>query len=298
MSFGTPAPDELQPTEFVFTTENLERAQTIIGRYPPGKQQSAMIPLLDLAQRQHDNWLPRVAMDYVADLLEVPRIRAYEVASFYTMFNKAPVGKHFLQVCTTTPCWLSGSGDVLRAIKDRAGATPGHNSPDGEFTCVEVECLGACVNAPMMQVNDDYFEDLDYDRTCALIDALKAGKAPPAGSLTGRHGAEAQAGSTSLLAMREALLAARAAEAAAPAEPAAAPQPVAGAPSEDAPTKPKAAQARSGGTKATARKTDGTTRTRKTAKPAAADEGASKAPAGDDQSPAGDQSPADDQSKE
>ena len=289
MSFGTPAPDELQPTEFVFTAENLERAQTIIARYPPGKQQSAMIPLLDLAQRQHDNWLPRVAMDYVADFLEVPRIRAYEVASFYTMFNKAPVGKHFLQVCTTTPCWLSGSGDVLRAIKDRTGATPGHGSADGDFTCVEVECLGACVNAPMMQVNDDYFEDLDYDRTCALIDALKAGNAPPAGSLTGRHGSEAQAGSTSLLAMREALLAAGAA--AAPAEPAA-PEPVADAPKEDGAAEPKAARSRSGAAKSTARKSGAPTRTRKTTKPAAADDGAPEAP------PADDQSPTDVQSKE
>ena len=108
------------------------------------------MPLLDLAQRQHDNWLPRAAMDYVADFLEVPRIRAYEVATFYTMFNKKPVGKWLLQVCTTTPCWLCGSNDVLRAIKDKIGTTPGHDSEDGQFTVVEVECLGACVNAPML----------------------------------------------------------------------------------------------------------------------------------------------------
>lgn len=198
MSFGRPAPDDQQPADFTFTEENLRRANTIIARYPPGKEQSAIIPLLDLAQRQHDNWLPRVAMDYVADLLEVPRIRAYEVASFYTMFNKAPVGRHMVQVCTTTPCWLCGSNDILKAIEDKTGVKPGDSSADGEWTVVEVECLGACVNAPMVQINDDYFEDLDYERMCALIDQLKAGKKPVLGSQTGRQGAMAADGPTTM----------------------------------------------------------------------------------------------------
>lgn len=202
MSFGEPAPEHLQPASFAFTPENLERARQIIAKYPPGRQRSAVIPLLDLAQRQHDNWLPRAAMDAIADLLEVPRIRVYEVASFYTMFNKAPVGRHFVQVCTTTPCWLMGSNDVLRAIADKTGLKPGEASADGSFSVVEVECLGACVNAPMVQVNDDYFEDLDYDRTCALIDDLKSGARPKIGSQTGRHGSQAQAGPTSLQARR------------------------------------------------------------------------------------------------
>ena len=199
MSHGTPAPDDQQPDHFEFTGENLERAKTIIAKYPEGRQQSAVLPLLDIAQRQNDNWLPRAAMDYVADLLEMPRIRAYEVASFYTMFNKAPVGRHLIMVCTTTPCWLCGSNDVLRAIEDETGLKPGQNGDDGMFSVVEVECAGACVNAPMVQINDDYYEDLNYDRMVELIDALKDGKTPTAGSQTGRHGSQAQAGPTSLM---------------------------------------------------------------------------------------------------
>lgn len=199
MSHGTPAPDELQPDHFEFTAENLERANRIIAKYPDGRQQSAVIPLLEIAQRQNDNWLPRAAMDYVADLLEIPPIRAYEVASFYTMFNKAPVGRHLIMVCTTTPCWLCGSDDVLRAIEDKTGLKPGQNGADGMFSVVEVECAGACVNAPMVQINDLYYEDLDYDRMCTLIDALKAGNKPSPGSQIGRRGSQAQAGPTSLL---------------------------------------------------------------------------------------------------
>ena len=199
MTANAVAPDDLQPASFEFTTENLERARIIIGRYPDGRQQSAVIPLLDIAQRQYQNWLPRAAMDYVADLLEMPRIKVYEVATFYTMFNLSPVGKHFLQVCTTTPCWLCGSDDVLRAIKDKTGASPGHTSEDGEFTVIEVECLGACCNAPMVQVNDDYYEDLDYELTCRLIDGLRRGEAPKVGSMTGRRGSQAIGGPTTLL---------------------------------------------------------------------------------------------------
>lgn len=199
MSFGTPAPEDQQPKSFEFSAENLERANKIIAKYPDGRQQSAVIALLDLAQRQNGNWLPRAAMDYVADLLEIPPIRAYEVASFYTMFNKAPVGRNFIQVCTTTPCWLCGSADVLRAIEDKTGVKPGGFSEDGEFSVVEVECMGACVNAPMVQIGDDYFEDLDYDRMCRLIDDLKEGKELKPGSQTGRHGSQAQAGPTSLM---------------------------------------------------------------------------------------------------
>ncbi|MCA8908796.1 MAG: NADH-quinone oxidoreductase subunit NuoE [Rhodospirillaceae bacterium] len=209
MSFGHAAPREMQPDSFVFTDENLKKAKQVIAKYPPGRQQSAVMALLDLAQRQHDNWLPTVAMDYIADLLEMPRIRVYEVATFYTMYHLAPVGKWHLQVCTTTPCWLRGSDEVMRAIKDKTGLAGNHRHCHGaereEFTCEEVECLGACVNAPMLQVNDDYYEDLDYDRTCQLIDALKAGKPPQVGSMTGRQGSQAQAGPTSLQHMREQL---------------------------------------------------------------------------------------------
>ena len=199
MSFGAPAAEAQQPSDFAFTADNLDRAKAIIGKYPDGRQQSALLPLLDLAQRQNDNWLPRAAMNYVAELLEVPPIRAYEVASFYTMFNKAPVGRHFVQVCTTTPCWLCGSNDVLKALKDKTGAGPGENSADGAFTIVEVECLGACVNAPMVQINDDYYEDLDYQRMGQLIDLLAKGETPKIGSQIGRKGSQALSGPTSLL---------------------------------------------------------------------------------------------------
>ncbi len=198
MSFGAPAPDHLQPDHFAFTPENEARADVIIARYPEGEQGSAIIPLLDLAQRQHGNWLPKAAMDHVADRLGVPRIRAYEVASFYTMFNKAPVGRHLVQICTTTPCWLCGSDEVKRAVKEKTGAGPGETSADGLFTVIEVECLGACVNAPMVQVNDDYFEDLDHERTSALIEALKEGRPVPVGSQVGRKGSQALAGPTTM----------------------------------------------------------------------------------------------------
>ncbi len=199
MSFGAPAPEARQPADFEFSAENLAKARTIIAKYPDGRQQSALLPLLELAQRQNENWLPRAAMEYVSDLLEIPPIRAYEVASFYTMFNKAPVGRHFIQVCTTSPCWLCGSNDVLKAIKDKTGLSPGQNSADGAFSVIEVECLGACVNAPMVQINDDYFEDLDYQRMGGLIDSLSKGEAPKIGSQIGRKGSQALSGPTTLL---------------------------------------------------------------------------------------------------
>ena len=206
MSFSHAAPAHLQPASFEFTQENRQKADAIIAHYPDGRQASAVMALLDLAQRQYDNWLPLAAMDHIADLLEMPPIRVYEVATFYTMYHLAPVGRWHLQVCTTTPCWLRGSDDVMRAIKDKTGLGGKnrhcHGDTRDEFTCEEVECLGACVNAPMLQVNDDYYEDLDYERTCALIDALKAGAPPPVGSMTGRHGSQAQAGPTSLQQMR------------------------------------------------------------------------------------------------
>ena len=176
-----------QPTSFAFTKENLKKAQAHIAKYPPGRQASAVLPLLDLAQRQHDNWLPRAAMDTVADMLGMPRIRVYEVATFYTMFNLKPVGKHFFQICTTTPCWLRGSDEVVAACKKKLGIGIGETTTDGQFTLKEVECLGACVNAPIIQVNDDFYEDLDGPATERLIDALKRGETPKPGSAVGRQ---------------------------------------------------------------------------------------------------------------
>lgn len=167
---------------------------------------SAVKSLLDLAQRQMGAetgsiWLPRVAMDSVAEILGVAPIRVYEVATFYTMFNLEPVGKYHLQVCTTTPCWLRGSDDIVSACKSASGIKNfGETSADGLFTLKEVECLGACVNAPILQVNDDYYEDMNAERVEALINDLRAGKPlPPAGSLGGRPSSAPEAGQTSLL---------------------------------------------------------------------------------------------------
>jgi NADH-quinone oxidoreductase E subunit len=188
----------VQPEDFEFTPGNLERAQAHIAKYPAGRQQSAVLPLLDLAQRQSGGWLPRAAMHHVAEILGMPRIRVYEVATFYTMFNLKPVGRYLLQACTTTPCWLRGSDAVVGACEKKLGIGIGGTTEDGLFTLVEVECLGGCVNAPILQVNDDFYEDLDGPATEALLDALRDGKPPPVGSLGGRRGSAPSAGKTTL----------------------------------------------------------------------------------------------------
>jgi NADH-quinone oxidoreductase subunit E len=182
-----------EPTDFAFDAESEAKIATIIRRYPEGKQASAVIPLLYVVQKQMGRltgsaWVPRVAMDVVADRLSMPPIRVYEVATFYFMFNTRPIGRFHLQVCGTTPCWLRGSDEVLRACKD-AGALKGYGdtSADGLFTLTEMECMGACVNAPMIAVDDDYYEDLDYERTVALIESLKRGERPTPGSVIGRQ---------------------------------------------------------------------------------------------------------------
>lgn len=177
-----------QPKSFAFTPENMEKAKAHIAKYPLTRKASAVIPLLQLAQAQNDNWLPVAAMDYVAHMLEMPPIRVYEVANFYTMFNKVPVGKYFLQVCTTTPCWLRGSDDIKHVCKNKLGIGDGETTKDGMFSMLEVECLGACVNAPMVQINDDYYEDLNAQNFTQILDDLAAGKKPSIGSQTGRQG--------------------------------------------------------------------------------------------------------------
>ena len=179
-----------QPASFDFTDDNLERAKAHIAKYPAGRQASAVLPLLDLAQRQHGGWLPHAAMDRVAELLGMAPIRVYEVATFYTMFNLRPVGRYLLQACTTTPCWLRGSEQVVSTCERKLGIGVGGTTSDGLFTLVEVECLGACVNAPVLQVNDDFYEDLDGPATEVLLDSLRAGNVPPPGSAIGRHGSE------------------------------------------------------------------------------------------------------------
>ncbi len=193
-----PAPPDRQPDSFAFTAENVEAANQIIAKYPPRRQASAVMPLLDLAQRQHRNWLPQAAMNMVAEMLEMPRIRVYEVATFYTMYNLAPVGEHFVQICTTTPCWLRGSDDVVAACKNKLGIELGETTADGKFTVIEVECLGACVNAPMVQINDDYYEDLTAESTAAVLDALAKGERPKVGPQSERHASEPAGGPTTL----------------------------------------------------------------------------------------------------
>ncbi len=194
--------DAHEAQHFAFTEQNLARAKTIIARYPQGKQQSALLPLLALAQQQNGNWLPKAAMDVIADMLGMPPVRVYEVATFYTMYNLEPVGKHFVQVCTTTPCWLRGSDAIVDACEKRLGVRCGETTPDGQFTLREVECLGACVNAPMMQVTnsagDNYYEDLTPDNVVQLIDTLASGQQPKVGPQSARKSSEPVSGLTSL----------------------------------------------------------------------------------------------------
>jgi len=189
---------EDQPDTFTFSAENKSRIKSILAKYPKDRKASAVLPLLDLAQRQHDNWVPMKAIEEIAKILDMAEIRVLEVATFYTMFNLRPVGRYFIQACGTTPCWLRGSDDVMRCIKDKVGISNGETSADGKFTLLEVECLGACVNAPMVQINDDYYEDLDYEGMATLLDKLKDDDVPPAGSIKGRQGSQPEPGPTSL----------------------------------------------------------------------------------------------------
>jgi len=182
---------------FIFSEENLTRAQKIISRYPVGKQASAVMALLDLAQRQ-GGWLSKSAINYVATLLEMPPIRVYEVASFYTMYIQKPGGKHRINICTTTPCWLRGSDEIVESCERKLNIKLGETSADNQFTLNEVECLGACVNAPVVQIDDDYFEDLDASKVEGIIDALSRGERPSLGSQTGRQGACPANGPTTL----------------------------------------------------------------------------------------------------
>jgi NADH-quinone oxidoreductase subunit E len=188
---------------FVWTAANAEQAKAIVGRYPPGRQHSAIIPLLDLAQRQvgeetqTQGWLPIPVIEYVAAALSMPYMRAYEVATFYTMFNLAAVGRYHVQVCGTTPCWLRGSDDVFAACVAK-GMKKGQTTPDGLFSLSEVECLGACANAPMMQINDDNYEDLTSETTTAVLDALANGEVPKPGPQIDRQTSCPEGGPTTL----------------------------------------------------------------------------------------------------
>jgi NADH-quinone oxidoreductase subunit E len=195
---------EAGPERFSFDAESEAAIPAILAKYPPGKEASAVLPLLYLVQRQMARtsgsaWVPRAAMQEVARRLGMPPIRVFEVATFYTMFNTHPIGRYHLQVCTTTPCWLRGSDEVVHACRKVSGIEGwGETSADGLFTMSEVECLGACVNAPVLQVNDDYYEDLDAPSTERLLEALKRGEPPPPGSARGRQGSAPEGGATTL----------------------------------------------------------------------------------------------------
>ncbi len=188
---------EVQPESFEFTPENSAWAEKEIAKYPAGRQASAIVSLLWRAQEQSGSWLPKPAIEKVADILAMPYIRALEVATFYSMFNLEPVGRHHVQLCGTTPCQLRGAEQIRQVCKNRIG-TERHVTADGALSWVEVECLGACCNAPMVQINDDYYEDLTPENFAALIDDLAAGRPVKTGSQTGRVSSEPEGGPTAL----------------------------------------------------------------------------------------------------
>ncbi len=179
-----------QPETFQFNDKSMEAANKIVSNYPDGKQQSAVMALLYIAQRQNDNWIPLQAMKYIAKFLDMPYIKVYEVATFYSMYNLSPVGKYFFQVCTTTPCMLRGAYDLVKVCKKKISDKENMLSDDGKISWMEVECLGACVNAPMMQVNEDYYEDLNDKKLEEIIDTIYQNKTPKPGSYSGRINTE------------------------------------------------------------------------------------------------------------
>ena len=184
MSLRRPSKD--QPENFDFNPASLEAAKSIIAKYPKDKQQSAVMALLYIAQKQNSNWIPLAAMKYIGKLLDMPYIKVYEVATFYTMYNLAPVDKHFIQICTTTPCMIRGAYKLVEACKEKISKNENELSKDQSCSWMEVECLGACVNAPMLQINDDYYEDLDKEKTLKILDKILNGETPKPGSYRGR----------------------------------------------------------------------------------------------------------------
>ena len=193
-----------QPESFNFSEESLEEIHKEIKKYPEGKQQSAVMSLLYIAQKQNDNWIPLSAMKCIGKILDMPYIKVYEVASFYTMYNLTPVGKNFIQVCTTTPCMIRGAGQLVDACKEKISKKENELSDDGTCSWMEVECLGACINAPMMQINDDYYEDLDKEKTLKILDQILDGKKPKPGSYRGRLNSEPENNRKTLLDVKNA----------------------------------------------------------------------------------------------
>ena len=195
---------ETQPESFEFSQDNLQEAENIIKKYPKNRKASAVLALLYLVQKQHDNWIPLAAIKYVAKFLEIPYIQVYEVATFYSMFNLAPVGKYFVQICTTTPCMIRGSNKVLDVCKKHIANNQNELSKNKLCSWTEVECLGSCVSAPMMQINQDYFEDLDEKKTEEIIQMLLNDKFPKPGSYRNRKNTAPEKGRTTLLEVKNA----------------------------------------------------------------------------------------------
>ena len=193
-----------QPEKFEFNDKNIELAKKMINNYPEGKQQSAVMSLLYLAQRQNNNWIPLAAMKYIAKFLNMPYIKVYEVATFYSMYNLTPVGKFFYQVCTTTPCMLRGAYKLVDVCKKKISNKENEVSSDGNSSWMEVECLGACINAPMIQINDEYYEDLDEKKLENIIEQTMKGKTPKPGSYRGRVNSEPENNRTTLVGIKNA----------------------------------------------------------------------------------------------
>tara|TARA_B100001057_G_C22573808_1_gene842206 strand:- start:113 stop:721 length:609 start_codon:yes stop_codon:yes gene_type:complete len=193
-----------QPESFEFTKESLEEITKIIKKYPKGKQQSAVMSLLFVAQKQNDNWIPLSAMKNIGKLLEMPYVKVYEVATFYSMYNLTPVGKNFIQVCTTTPCMIRGAGKIVDACKEKISENENELSKDKNCSWMEVECLGACINAPMMQINENYYEDLDKEKALKILDQIILGKKPKPGSYRGRLNSEPENNRKTLLDVKNA----------------------------------------------------------------------------------------------
>ena len=179
-----------QPETFKFNDKSMEAANKIVSNYPDGKQQSAVMALLYIAQRQNDNWIPLQAMKYIAKFLDMPYIKVYEVATFYSMYNLSPVGKYFVQICTTTPCMIRGAYKLVEVCKEKIAEKEKSLSKDGKCSWMEVECLGACVNAHLMQINDDYYEDIDKEKCEKIIDQIINDRKPKEGSYRGRKNSE------------------------------------------------------------------------------------------------------------
>jgi len=179
-----------QPKDFIFNDNSLKAVNNVISKYPKNRQQSAVMPLLYIAQKQNDNWIPLAAMKLIAKTLNMPYIKVYEVATFYTMYNLAPVGEYFFQVCTTTPCMIRGAYKLVDVCKKKISKNESEISKDGKLSWLEVECLGACVNSPMIQINEDYFEDLDPDKLEKIIEKINNNEKPIPGSYRGRLSSE------------------------------------------------------------------------------------------------------------